>query len=178
MMNGPEKRLPPSHSCRPSFATAGSISVRLVLCLIAGLTAKGCAQLSARPLPPTVDVTGFWEGGLIDICAGRMSGCGGIVRISLSMIQNESGIMGMYRCATASAVCRNLHTQGQIAAGEVRGGGVSLRIMFEDVSSCIFNGIFSNDAGGGAYICMQGGGMIDRGYWRVQRAYGPSPPPA
>ncbi|MGO9060329.1 MAG: hypothetical protein ACLQU2_23550, partial [Candidatus Binataceae bacterium] len=74
-------------------------------------------------------------------------------------------------------MCRNLNTQGRIAVGKIRGSGVSLRVMFEDVSSCIFNGTFSSDSGGGAYICLQGGGIVERGYWNVRRAFGPSPPP-
>ena len=111
-------------------------------------------------------------------CVARMSRCGGTVLISLSMIQDKSKISGMYRCATGNAMCRNLNISGNIAVGRISGPGVSLRVMFEDVSSCIFNGTFSDDAGAGAYICMQGGGIVDRGFWKVKRAFGPSPPPA
>ena len=52
--------------------------------------------------------------------------------------------------------------------GQIRGPGVSLRVMFEDVSSCIFNGKFNNDTGSGAYICMLSVG-IERGVWQVKR---------
>ena len=98
--------------------------------------------------------------------------------ISLSMMQDSSQITGTYRCATGNVICRNLNTQGRIAVGTISGTGVSLRIMFEDVSSCIFSGKFSSDSGAGSYICLQGGGIVERGFWKVKRAYGPSPPPA
>jgi hypothetical protein len=150
--------------------------VTFLLELIAALLMPSCTLLSPRPIAPSVDVTGFWEGRSIQICSGRLSQCGGMVRISLAMIQDQSDVSGMYECATGSVTCRNLDSQGHIAVGVVRGKGVSLRITFEDVSSCIFNGMFSDVAGGGAYICMQGGGTIDRGFWQVRRAYGPSPP--
>jgi hypothetical protein len=146
--------------------------------LTAGLAAPGCAWLSRKPIAPALDVTGFWQGRSFGTCAGRMPGCAGMSLISLSMIQDESKISGMYRCATGTTLCRNLDTQGNIAVGNIRGPGVSLRIMFDDVSSCIFNGTFSGNVGGGAYICMQGGGTIDRGFWNVRRSFGPPPPPA
>ncbi len=98
-----------------------------------------------------------------------MTRCGGVVRISLTMFQNNSNITGIYGCAPGNMTCRNLNVHGRIAAGEIRGPGVSLRVMFEDVSSCIFNGTFSDEAGGGTYICLQGG-IVERGYWQVRRA--------
>jgi hypothetical protein len=146
-----------------------------VLGLIAALIMAGCALWSSKPMPPSVDVTGFWAGRSFGTCGRRL---GGMSLISFSMIQNESKISGTYRCAIGPTMCRDLDTQGRIAVGSVRGPGVSLRIMFEDVSSCIFNGTFSDTVGGGDYICMQGGGMIDRGFWKVRRTFGPSPPPA
>jgi hypothetical protein len=141
----------------------------LLLAFIAAL-AGSCAMLSAPPPPPALDVTGLWEGRSEDACVAKMTRCGGVVRISLTMFQNDdASITGTYRCAPGNMMCRNLNFHGRIAAGEIRGPGVSLRVMFEDVSSCIFNGLFSDDAGGGTYICLQGG-IVERGYWQVRRA--------
>jgi hypothetical protein len=173
MIKGPPKRL-----MSPSQFHRLRTAARLLLVLIAGFAWHSCSVLSPPPIPPALDVTGFWEGNSMGSCVARLPRCGAIEVISLSMIQNESKITGSYRCDTGNIVCRNMDTHGQIAVGQIRGTGVSLRIMFEDVSSCIFNGHFSNDAGGGAYICMQGGGIVERGFWRVKRTYGPSPPPA
>ncbi len=96
-----------------------------------------------------------------------------MVLISLSMIQTESEITGIYRCATGNTICRNLNTTGKIVAGTISGQRVSLRVMHEDVSSCLFEGAFSTDAGTGRYVCLQGGGMVERGAWKIQRTYGP-----
>jgi len=133
-----------------------------------------CATLNQRPPPPALDVTGFWEGRSIGICSAR-SRCGGVVLISLAMIQNESSITGMYRCAPGNVTCRALNSRGKIVMGQIRGPGVSLRVMFEDVSSCIFNGTFTNDTGSGAYICMLSVGL-ERGFWQVKRVNGPQQP--
>jgi hypothetical protein len=59
------------------------------------------------PPPPALDVTGFWEGRSMGICSAR-SRCGGMVLISLAMIQNESSITGMYRCDASNVACRPL----------------------------------------------------------------------
>ncbi len=126
-------------------------------------------MLWAPPPPPALDVTGLWEGRSQDACVAKMTRCGGMVRISLTMFQSSSNITGIYGCAPGNMMCRNLNFHGRIAAGEIRGPGVSLRVMFEDVSSCIFNGTFSDEAGGGTYICLQGG-IVERGYWQVRRA--------
>ena len=74
-----------------------------------------------------------------------------------------------------NVTCRALNSHGKIVMGQIRGPGVSLRVMFEDVSSCIFNGTFTNDTGNGAYICMLSVG-IERGVWQVKRANGPQQP--
>jgi hypothetical protein len=89
--------------------------------LIAALTAQSCTLFSPPPLKPTVDVTGFWEGNSVGSCQARMARCGAVEIISLSMIQNDAQITGMYRCATGNEICRNLNTNGRIAVGSVRG---------------------------------------------------------
>jgi hypothetical protein len=149
-------------------------STRLLPGLIASLLMHGCSLLSPPRARPTVDVTGFWDGRSTGSCHARMGRCG-TVEISLSMIQNESQVSGIYRCATGSVPCRNLIYNGRIAVGTISGQSVSLRIMFEDVSSCIFSGTFSDLGGRGSYICMQGGGIVDRGIWQVKRADSPAP---
>ena len=143
----------------------------LFIFVVVVLGTQRCATLNQRPPPPALDVTGFWEGRSMGICSAR-SRCGGMVLISLAMIQNESSITGMYRCDASNVTCRPLNSRGKIVMGQIRGSGVSLRVMFEDVSSCIFNGTFTNDTGSGAYICMLSVG-VERGVWQVKRANGP-----
>jgi len=100
----------------------------------------------------------------------RLPRCGAMVLISLSMFQNETKITGVYRCATGNMMCRNLDTVGKIATGTISGARVSLRVVLEDVSSCLFEGTFSEDTGSGSYICLQGAGIVERGSFRVKRA--------
>jgi hypothetical protein len=130
----------------------------------------GCAILSPPRVTPTVDVTGIWQGSSLGACMARLPRCGAMVLISLSMFQNESKITGVYRCATGNIICRNLDTVGKIATGTISGARVSLRVVLEDVSSCLFEGTFSEDTGSGSYICLQGGGTVERGSFRIKRA--------
>jgi hypothetical protein len=70
-------------------------------------------------------------------------------------------------------VCRDSNTTGTIGEGKVREGGVGLRVMMPDGSSCLFNGRPSqNDQQlSGTYFCMQGGGYIEQGRFQIQRNY-------
>ncbi|MGO9056143.1 MAG: hypothetical protein ACLQU2_01955, partial [Candidatus Binataceae bacterium] len=104
MMKRPQKRPVSSQFPWASFTAPGSPALRLLLGVIAGLAVQSCALFSPRPVPPAVDITGFWEGRSIGACMARVSRCGAAVLISLSMIQNESEITGMYRCATGNAM--------------------------------------------------------------------------
>jgi hypothetical protein len=165
-----------SHLIQAS-SRAPAVTNSCLLGLLLTLQIQGCTMLSPPPVRPMVDVTGHWEGRSFASCVGRLPRCGAMVAISLSMIQNESDISGVYRCATGNVICRNLDTEGKIAAGTIRGRSVSLRVMLEDVSSCIFNGTFSVNTASGSYICLQGGGMVERGFWKVARVAGPPPPP-
>jgi hypothetical protein len=170
-MNGPQRRF--------SLIGAGltarcPASLPLLLSIIAALALDGCSIFSPPRIKPTVDVTGFWEGRAIGACIPQVGRCG-MVLISLDMIQNDSDVTGTYRCANGSIMCRNHITNGRIVVGTMSGAGLSARVMFEDVSSCIFDGRFTDIQGGGTFICMQGAGMVDRGFWQVKRAYGPEP---
>ena len=68
-------------------------------------------------------------------------------------------------------MCRKLNDTGEIAYGAVREGSLSLRVMLSDGSSCIFQGNNSGGRIGGNYICLQGGAIVDRGQWEVERIY-------
>jgi hypothetical protein len=157
------------HITHPSSAAPANITSWLLLSLSLTALIQSCAMLSPPKIRPAVDVTGMWQGSSFGACMARLPRCGAVVLISLSMIQDESKITGFYRCATGNTICRNLNTEGNIAVGTISGSSVSLRVMFEDVSSCLFNGTFSTESGSGSYICMQGGGMVERGHWKVRR---------
>jgi hypothetical protein len=46
-----------------------------------------------------------------------------------------------------------------------------LRVMMPDGSDCIFNGRPKGNAIEGSYLCLQGGGLIERGIRRAGRNY-------
>jgi hypothetical protein len=46
-----------------------------------------------------------------------------------------------------------------------------LRVMMPDRSDCIFNGRPKGNAIEGSYLCLQGGGLIERGIRRAGRNY-------
>jgi hypothetical protein len=158
-----------SHFTHASSTATGASRLYPLLGLALAVSIQSCSMLSPPKVRPAVDVTGMWQGSSFGVCIGRLPRCGYVVLISLSMIQDHSEISGFYRCARGNSLCRNMNTEGKIAVGSISGSNVSLRLMFEDVSSCIFNGTFSQDEGSGSYMCMQGGGLVERGYWKVRR---------
>jgi len=124
--------------------------------------------------------TGIWEGTSTAACLPfqpDITRCNAVQKITLRMFQEGSKITGQYTCATGNMVCRDTNTTGTIAEGKVRDGGASMRIMLPDGSSCLFNGRPSpgNQPPAvkltGSYFCMQGGGFIERGTFKVERSY-------
>ena len=87
------------------------------------------------------------------------------------MTQQGSTVKGSYKCSTGTMMCRKLNDTGEIAYGAVREGGLSLRVMLPDGSSCIFQSRRSGDRMGGNYICLQGTAIVERGQWEVERIY-------
>ena len=97
--------------------------------------------------------------------------CHAVVNIALTMTQQGSTVGGSYKCSTGTMMCRKLNDTGEIAYGAVREGGLSLRVMLPDGSSCIFQSKRSGDRMGGGYICLQGAAIVERGQWEVERIY-------
>jgi len=119
-------------------------------------------------------VTGLWEGTAVNECGYlqmERTRCHAVVNIALTMAQQSSTVKGSYKCSTGTMMCRKLNDTGEIAYGAVREGSLSLRVMLSDGSSCIFQGKRSGGRIGGNYICLQGGAIVDRGQWQVERIY-------
>jgi len=125
--------------------------------------------------------TGLWDGTSRASCLPfqpDITRCNAVQKITLRMFQEGSRITGQYTCATGNMDCRDTNTTGTIADGQVRDGGAALRVMLPDGSSCLFNGRPSPGNMPapavkltGTYLCMQGGGFIERGSFQVERAY-------
>jgi hypothetical protein len=123
---------------------------------------------------------GLWEGTSTASCVPfqpDITRCNAVQKITLRMFQEGSKLTGQYTCATGNMVCRDSNTTGTIAEGKVREGGPGIRVMLPDGSSCLFNGRPSPGSMApavkltGTYLCMQGGGFIERGTFRVERTY-------
>jgi len=122
--------------------------------------------------------TGLWEGTSTATCMPLqpdITRCNAVQKITLQMFQQGSKLTGHYGCAFGNMVCRDSNTTGTIADGKVREGGVGMRVMMPDGSSCLFNGRPSQSNGQnqltGSYFCMQGGGYIEQGRFQVERNY-------
>jgi hypothetical protein len=120
--------------------------------------------------------TGLWEGTSTATCMPLqpdVTRCNAVVKVTLQMFQQGTKLTGHYGCTFGTMVCRDSNNTGTIAEGKVREGGVGLRVMMPDGSSCLFNGRPSqnNQQLTGSYFCMQGGGYIEQGRFQVERNY-------
>lgn len=151
----------------------------LAFCMLA---AQACAvapqgetsSASSSRTPLDAEVAGLWEGTAISGCdfvQMERTRCHAVVNIALTMTQQGSTVGGSYRCRTGTMMCRKFNDTGEIAYGAVHQGGLSLRVMLPDGSSCIFESKRSGDRMVGGYICLQGGAILERGQWEVERIY-------
>ena len=103
-----------------------------------------------------------------------LSRCNAVQKITFQIFQNGSELSGHYVCAFGNMVCRDTNTTGKIADGTARHRGIALRVMLPDGSSCLYNGRLaqhSRNVMQGTYFCMQGGGYLEQGSFRIQRSY-------
>jgi len=145
------------------------------------LAAQACAVAAQREAfsgssPRTAagsEVTGLWEGTAVRmrLYADGAYPLHAVVNIALTMTQQGSTVGGSYKCSTGTMMCRKLNDTGEIAYGAVREGGLSLRVMLPDGSSCIFQARRSVERMVGNYICLQGTAIVERGQWEVERIY-------
>jgi len=145
--------------------------------------AQPAAQASPAAESAAADESGFtglWEGTSTVTCLPLqpdVTRCNAVVKISFQMFQQGSKLTGHYGCSFGSMGCRDSNTIGTIADGKVRPGGVGLRVMMPDGSSCLFNGRPLQQTAQpqqqltGAYFCMQGGGYIEQGRFQIERNY-------
>ncbi|HZO82447.1 MAG TPA: hypothetical protein VFB33_12210 [Candidatus Binataceae bacterium] len=158
------------------------MAVPIVCAAMATLFVVGCGAAEMRSLQPPAapaasarGTSGFWQGTSTAGCQPlqpEARRCNATVKITLHIVQQGSALSGTYTCAAGTMVCRESNTSGVIANGREReGGGIGLRVMMPDGSSCLFNGRRADDAMAGTYFCMQGGGYIEQGRFSVERAY-------
>jgi hypothetical protein len=145
----------------------------------AAAAAQGDAAMHAqRPVATVgkgqIDVTGIWRGETSAECAMLIpdeTRCGAVNDITLTLLQDGAKVNGLYKCAYGNMDCRNANETGKVVLGTVGTGLLQMRVMMPDGSDCIFNGRPMSDAIEGRYLCLQGGGVIERGIWRARRSY-------
>lgn len=149
-------------------------SCSAVVLLAAALAWQGCSEVARFRGRPTTDVTGVWAGDSIAGCtiffyqAGR---CMAQQRIGFTLMQDKSDVSGFYTCGYGNQPCFNEDERGKVVAATMDEGLLSMRVMMDDGMDCIFNGVPVGDRLGGAYLCLQGAGIMEKGRWYVQRAY-------
>jgi hypothetical protein len=121
-----------------------------------------------------VDVTGVWRGKSWAECGMLLpdeTRCGAVNDITLTLLQQGAKVSGFYKCGYGNMDCRNGNDTGKVALGTMGTNLLQMRVMMPDGSDCIFNGRPMGNAIDGSYLCLQGGGLIERGIWRAGRNY-------
>jgi hypothetical protein len=140
---------------------------------------RAAAQSAVPGAAAESGFTGLWEGTSTATCLPLqpdVSRCNAAQKITLQIFQEGSKLTGRYTCAYGNIVCRDSNNTGKIADGKVRDGGLSMRVLMPDGSSCLFNGRPSQSVAPskkvtGSYFCMQGGGYIEQGRFQIERSY-------
>lgn len=136
------------------------------------LMLQGCT-VSER-LHTSANVTGVWAGISIASCTiffyqpGR---CMAQQNIGFTLMQDESEVRGFYTCGYGNQNCLNEDERGRVVDAKMNERLLSMRVMMDDGMDCIFNGVSVGDNLGGAYLCLQGAGIMEKGRWVVQREY-------
>lgn len=123
--------------------------------------------------PIVKDLSGVWEGMSITSCDGVQFAdrCNAVVDVTLTILQEGSAVDGFYRCAPNTVTCYHANETGVIKSGAFSGGHLVFRVMLDDGESCIFRSHPSAQRMMGAFLCLQGSALIERGQWRLERSY-------
>jgi hypothetical protein len=126
-----------------------------------------------KTTPIVNDLSGVWEGMSITSCNGVQfaARCDAVVDVTLTILQDGSTVSGFYRCAPNTVTCYHANESGVIKSGVFSGGHLSFRVMMDDGESCIFQSRPTAQRMLGAFLCLQGSALIERGQWRLERSY-------
>ena len=129
------------------------------------------SERSAEPLS-LEDLIGVWKGGSLCYMGRIGTSCRGTVNIAFTFVPAvRSKMTGFYRCETGTVGCRNRLENGAIARVDMNGKRLWLRVMLGDGSSCLFTSKPERDRMAGGYECLQGGAVVEEGWWWIERSY-------
>jgi hypothetical protein len=119
-------------------------------------------------------MAGVWEGESRAGCSSMTASfnrCNADQKITLTFIEEPSGLGGFYRCAYGNSNCYNMNTTGKIVSARFDGGRLIARVAMPDGTSCLYNGRMTGEVIRGGYSCYGGGGLIEQGVWQGNRSY-------
>jgi hypothetical protein len=151
-----------------------AISIALACIVAAGCATGGSGQATPPAGEKPSSVVGMWEGETRASCSfvtSSFNRCNAAQKVTLTLIEDPSGLGGFYTCAYGNQTCYDMNETGKIVSARLDNGRLTARVAMPDGSSCIFSGIpMGNDIKGG-YTCFNGGAMIERGVWQGRRSY-------
>ena len=157
---------------RLSSACAGALFV------VVGASACALWSPPASSAAAADQVVGLWSGELVVTPCTPMTNtdggrCNAVNKITFLLFQTDAGLGGSYTCRTGTMICRNgaADDSGTLTSGSTDGTHLRFSIIIPaDVSSCDFRGkLTAPDHAEGLYECVNGGGLVDEGQWRVDR---------
>ena len=120
-------------------------------------------------------VAGVWQGTTLASCAAFAhlpSRCNAEQKVTITLLEGPNGkLTGRYTCAYGNMDCYHANETGKVIEVSTTGARLNVRVIMPDATSCIYTGIDVNQSINGGYTCYQGGGLIEQGSWRAQRAY-------
>jgi len=127
----------------------------------------------AQPASKTGSVVGVWEGESRANCnTSAANRCNAQQKVTITMLQGDSGLTGFYRCGFGTMNCYNMNETGKIVRATLTGSQMTARVQMPDGTSCIYTGRTIADNGvNGGYSCYGGGALIESGSWRGRRTY-------
>ena len=119
-------------------------------------------------------VLGLWEGTMRTMCGGFLAGgrCNAREKITFTLLQEDpSTIGGIYTCEYGTQTCLLQNTEGKIARVMLGAHQITMRVMMEDGTSCLFNGRIAGVNIRGGYSCQADGPSLELGSWRAVKSY-------
>jgi hypothetical protein len=118
-------------------------------------------------------LVGVWQGTTLAICPGSPPNrCNAEEKVKITLVEGAgSKLGGYYDCAYGNANCLNMNETGKVVDVTLTGRLLMLIVLMPDGTSCRFNGRLSATKINGGYSCYSGGGLLERGAWRAERAY-------
>lgn len=117
-------------------------------------------------------VVGVYEGTSLASCNVSLPNrCNAQQIIRITLVQEDSGLKGNYRCSYGTMNCYNMNETGKVVKASVNGNQMTARVQMPDGTSCVYTARMNGESFSGGYSCYGGGTMIEAGSWKGRRLY-------